>query len=432
MIKKKDTLVTLGVITYLVMLIILYGCTENTFTGPYWGDPSNLRIGYMTELYTTEIGSSYKACMMATEEINAAGGVEGKQIELVVRDAYPNGGDQAIVSANEYHDAGMDFIIGPGWSSRTLKAATVTVANGQLMMPYSATSPAITDLDDSGLIWRSCVSDAFQGVVAADYIYSDLGIDTAATIYRDDGWGAGMAAAFQESFEALGGTVIAAVDYPAETEDFALYDFSTHANEAVQGHPQLIFYITYDDDASKMMNDLYLNSTYQADKPILFGVEGIYINRLAVSIPAAMLEGQLAISAVTDQRAASNFMTFRENYMARFPSLDEPDYYTATAYDNLYLMAYAMVKAGTSTNAAAVAAELKDVSGGVAGATVININEFANGNTIATAGGDIDYNGASGAILFDDNGDPQSAIFEIQRAAGGVVVVDSTIYFGFE
>ena len=403
--------------------LVLVSCKKDDDTVDT-DDDNTLKIGYLMEITgTATTNTTYDILTLIADDVNAAGGINGQDIEIKIRDAF----EDPAASVEAFKAEGINFLIGPGWSSKTVLAADYVSANNMLMMPTSATSPAISTLADNGLIWRSCVSDEFQAIVAADYIKNTLSKSTVAIFYQDDAWGGGLADAFETSFIAEGGTITSKVSHEA-LEDYSQEDYTTEAATIMADSPDLILYLSFGGAANIFLTDLWDNAAYQSSKPSLFTVEGLGVDALSVDLNAEMVEGMMGIAAVTDDDPESNFTQFETFVNASFPEAS-PSYYQACAYDNLYLMLYAMIKAGTNTDASLVAAELKDLSGGVSGVTVVGINDFTNIKALIDAGTAIDYDGASGRIEFDDNGDAGSGLFEIVVAESAVEVRQALVNY---
>ena len=175
---------------------------------PFTGDLSDFGPGF------------FDAAKLAAQEINAAGGVFGQDIVLVDADT---GTIEAtgIESANTLIDVeGVSAIVGAASSAVTLPIAeSVTGPAGILMISPSSTSPALTSVADNDFLFRSTISDAAQGVVLAE-LAIDLGFTSVCTFFVNTAYGEGLADQFKETFEALGGTVPAAVPHEQEQTSY--------------------------------------------------------------------------------------------------------------------------------------------------------------------------------------------------------------------
>ena len=162
----------------------------------------------------------FDVAKLAAQEINAAGGVFGQDIVLVDADT---GTIEAtgIESANTLIDVeGVSAIVGAASSAVTLPIAeSVTGPAGILMISPSSTSPALTSVADNDFLFRSTISDAAQGVVLAE-LAIELGFTSVCTFFVNTAYGEGLADQFKETFEALGGTVPAAVPHEQEQTSY--------------------------------------------------------------------------------------------------------------------------------------------------------------------------------------------------------------------
>ena len=162
-------------------------------------------------------GPLFNATKLAIQEINGAGGVFGLDVELVDADT---GTAEAtgVESARTLVDVeGVHAIVGALSSGVTLPIAeTVTGPAGIPQISPASTSPALTTANDNGFLFRSVLSDAAQGVVLANLVFTDLGLRTVCNFYVNTAYGQGLSDVFTETFEALGGTVSAAVPHEQE------------------------------------------------------------------------------------------------------------------------------------------------------------------------------------------------------------------------
>ena len=145
----------------------------------------------------------------AVADINANGGVLGDTLSLVVADGQCDA-KAAVDAANKLVNVEQVVaIVGGICSGATIGAAeAVTVPAGVVSVSPSATSPAITGLDDNDLVFRTAPSDAYQGVALAGLARS-MGYDKIAVTYANDDYNAGLGEVFIEAFKAAGGTVTA-------------------------------------------------------------------------------------------------------------------------------------------------------------------------------------------------------------------------------
>lgn len=154
---------------------------------------------------------------MAVGEINAAGGVNGRQLALVVEDGKCNGKDGANAATKLIDVDKVQVIIGGVCSSETLAAVPVAAAKKVVVFSAAASSPDLTNV--SPYFFRNYPSDASQGKVLAEVAYSQKNWHTVAMLQEQTDYALGIYKAFSETFEALGGKIVKE-ETPSNTTDF--------------------------------------------------------------------------------------------------------------------------------------------------------------------------------------------------------------------
>jgi len=349
------------------------------------------------------------ATKMAADEINASGGLiingEEREIELIFKnsDGDPETGNEVV---SELIKEGAKIIVGPTTSTVAVEMAETCIANDILMITNSATIPDLSYVNDKNLIWRTCPSDAFSGTIMAMYATDSLEFESGAILIRDDNFGHSMAQIIEEKFESLGGEIVAKSSYPTAGE-LSNYNYGSEINVLLEEEPEIIFLIVFEEEIGKITQDLWYSSLYQdADKkPNLFLTEGGFYNELITNGQPDILETIIGISSSITN--TPNYMTYKNNYLSKFSF--SPVTYSEHAYDAIYLLALATQKA-QSIDPNEIKQNLRSVSGCIDNqeCTHINVDEFASARVLLQSGFKINYEGASGKIDFDTNGDPNS------------------------
>jgi ABC-type branched-subunit amino acid transport system substrate-binding protein len=402
-------------ICFVSIILIFQMCADDSKA-----KSKSIKIGVLSPITDVRVTSEMRnqAAAMAVKEINSAGGIdidgESFEIELVIKD---DGGtvEQALKKTKEFHNAGIDIIIGPAWSSLVLGISEAyTIPNNMLIMSYTSTNPTVGDLDDNDLVWRVPPSDKYQASAGADYVYNTLNKTSAGILYRDDDWGIGLAESFKSAFESLGGTVNAGnfVDFPSATGDDVTADYSEYLGPLFSGEPEAIYLVIFPAEGAKITMDIETGG-FANYGPAFFSNDGPYTDDLLVNGHKNILKGMRGTQPTPPSDYPNN-KTYCNNFKNKFGY--EAGSYSQHIYDAVYLMAYAMLKAN-STDPNDVASNLQSVSGGGDGAqgAIINVDEFAKSKKEILAGNNINYEGASGSIDFDKNGDPSKAIYIIWR-----------------
>lgn len=402
-----------------ILLTSLGGCGgDDKSTNTSDGGAESIKVGLLTTLTGAlgREGLTYRATVeMAATEVNAAGGVLGRPIELVIADTQTDPA-AAVVAAQSLVDQGVVAIVGPVISSSTLDvAASVAIPQQVPIIANASTSPAISDLDDGGMVWRTALSDAFKGSVVARFAF-EQGRRRAAILHIDNSFGHSMADEFSTAFTALGGEVIVKTYYPElSADEIRDFDYRPIVEEVLLDKPDLLYMIGFTEDGIKIV--------IAADTQLTDDYEPLFITELSSNESAlneiGTYEGLVGI--VQEGATSPRQQAFIDRYRNRYDS--DPDQFADTVYDAFYLLTLA-IEQGGSTEAAAIAAQLQSVS---SGGTVVEGGAFAAALEQIHAGTDIDYEGASGSIDFDSRGDVSSGTFRVWKIEDGAYVDVETI-----
>ncbi len=385
----------------------------------------------------------WRAAQLAVEEINAAGGVLGKKLDLVVASSPNKQYDKVYPGMKRLIDSGVTCLIVPDGSELTIKAANLTVVRDVLMVATSSTSPEVTSLKDNDLVWRTSPSDIFQGRVVAELLDS-MRFKTAAVIYIDNSYGNGLFTNFRDAFVKKGGAVSSAIKYPSMTT-YRDYDFKAKLDSLYKSKPQAVYVISDIEDGIKitMQSQIYGFFTKEY-KPQLIGCDANYSNDFLFAVNPSVIEGMLGLSYVRPQNYPNHekFLTRFKKYLVdskdssnyAFNVLDglvdaeTMDTYASTAYDAVYVIALAITKAN-SVVAAEVAKNMRLIANNATQAEMINPNEFAKGAASLQKGKRINYTGASGPVEFDEKGDVTGGSYTVWRVSKGRYTVTRVISF---
>src|SRR3989338_4967926 len=224
----------------LVMLVIfLSACAVQQQSGEAMEKKleSSYKIGVMYPLsgdpaaYGIPIQAATK---MAADEINEQGGVNGRKVELIYEDSKCNPKDGNAAAQKLINIDKVKVIIGGVCSGETLGAAPIAEENKVILISPSATSPDITKAGD--FIFRLSPSDAFAGIVAANYAFNDLKAKKAAVISESTDYAQGLRSVFKENFAKLGGEIVADETYNPEDTDMR-----TQVTKAKAANPDAIY-----------------------------------------------------------------------------------------------------------------------------------------------------------------------------------------------
>jgi branched-chain amino acid transport system substrate-binding protein len=163
------------------------------------------------------------AAELAVSEINRAGGVRGRMLELAMRDDSGRAAVSGLVARSLYDDPSVVAVIGHLSSAATLTAGPIYNggANPLPQISPSASSPEISSLGP--YTFRVCPTDAVHGSRLADWARHSLGARTAAIVFENDAYGRGLSAAFRESFTLNGGHIVTEDPFTAGIPSFEPY-----------------------------------------------------------------------------------------------------------------------------------------------------------------------------------------------------------------
>ncbi|MBR9862318.1 MAG: ABC transporter substrate-binding protein [Rhodobacteraceae bacterium] len=298
---------------------------------------------------------------------------------------------------------GVSGIVGADCSGVTTAILTnVAVANGMVMISPSATSPALSDVEDNGLFFRTSPSDARQGQVMTEVIM-DRDIKSVAITYTNNDYGKGLADAFQSSFEAAGGTVTIS----AAHED-GKADYSAEVGALAAAGGDVLVVVGYLDQGGKGVIEGSLDSGAFDTFVLSDGMVGD-------SLPEAIgsdLNGSFGQAPGTDSEGAAMLNDLMADVDASAP-------YVAESYDAAALIALAM-QAADSTDPSVYKEKIMDVAN--APGEKIMPGELGKALEIIAGGGDVDYVGGSNVELIGA-GESAGSYREIEIKDGALSTV---------
>ena len=278
------------------------------------------------------------------------------------------------------------IIVGPICSGATMGATqAVTIPAGVVNISPSATSPAITGLDDNDLVFRVCPSDAYQGVTIAKLARS-MGYSKLAATYANDDYNAGLHDVFVKAFKELGGTITGDQMHEANKASYR----AELATLSSGGPEALAIFAYYNGSGITMLRQSLENGFFSK----FIGGDGMIAQEVIDEIGADNL-GDAVFTKGTADESSSHFKTFAGLF-------DRPsDPYTAQAWDAVMIAALALESAGGAT---------RDLIGhvrSVANAPGVEVGpgDWAKAKALLAAGKEINYQGIAGANEFDANGD---------------------------
>ena len=409
---RRNRKTATAVATLAAAALVLSGCAATD--GGSAGGELALKIG--TALPQTGnlafLGPPEEAGVaLAIKEINEAD--KGIQVEVVWGDSGDTDNKAYETEIPRLLNAGVKAILGAASSGTSLQFIDQVVGAGVIQFSPANTSAALTTYDDKGLYFRTAPSDVLQGEVLGNLIAAD-GHEKIAMIVLNDSYGTGLAGFTTEAFEAAGGEVLAAPTY--NTGDT---NFSAQISEVLATSPDAIVLITFEEVKTIIPQ---LVSQFPADK--LYFVDGNLANFSEDFEPGTLTGAKGTLPGLDIETIPAFLESMNANWVAEGnPDLGGVYSYGPESYDAVVLLALAALAAG-SVEGVDMAGKLQEVSGGSGGGT--KCTSFAECADIINGGGVADYDGVSGPITFDENGDPTEA------SIGVYVYTDENVYVPFK
>jgi len=357
---------TKTIIAIAVVLIVIIG-------GYYmWKSPSQpaetgpIKIGLSSPM-TGELASYgdgfYGGAALAVKEINDAGGINGRKIELVIGDDQCNPSVAVSAMTKLTSIDKVIAVVGPMCSAAAGASASVAQAAG-IPTLLTASAPGLTKAGN--YIFRNYPSDSAQGKFAAEFVYNKLSKKKAAVIYVKNDWGQGLNDVFTERFKQLGGEIVY-----SESILQTSTDLRTQIAKAKAANPDILYFAVYVSNSIaglKQIKNMGLNI------PILGG--DAFLDDSLVKLPEA--SGILFTSGKTNNPA-----DFQDK--VKQVSNKTPNGFTPYAYDAIKTLAQVIEKVGTDSKA--IANELSKAS--FKESVAIPVVEFGSDRELKTVDFDI-------------------------------------------
>jgi ABC-type branched-subunit amino acid transport system substrate-binding protein len=332
---------------------------------------------------------------LAVQEINKAGGVLGKDVKLTEGDS----GDATTDIANQTVDrllaAKADAIIGAASSGVSLTVIDKIVGSGVVQFSPANTSKKLSTYDDKGLYFRTAPSDILQGQILGEIIVEDKN-DTVGILALQDPYGEGLAEDLKKTIEEGGSKVVETVIY-----DPTASSFDTEVEKIKAKDPDAVVVIGFE-ESNKILSTMIEKGIGPKDKKV-YGTDGNMGNALGEQFkktPGALkgMKGTTPLSQLS-----KDF----EGKLKKVNSKLKDFNYAGESYDAVVVVALAAEVAKSDAGT--------DIGKEIIGVTKDGekCKSFADCVKLIKDGKDIDYDGVSGPIEFDDVGDPGQASYGI-------------------
>ena len=350
-------------------LLILATAAIACAVDPGDADAGPYRIGVMDSL--TGAGETYgtaiwQAKQLAADEINAAGGINGRMLELVVADGMCNAAGATAGYRRLTDVSGVKIILGASCSTSTLTAAPLAQADGVVMLSASATHPDVSGVGD--YIFRTALSGRQVGIDAGNTMWAD-GVRNLATITENTDYASGLNQVATARFAELGGSVTA-----AEMFESGRTDFRPLLESLLAANPDALYLVPQSDQSGGSVIRDARELGYAG--PIYAEVVTMGRESLSIAGDAAVGVKAIMVALGHDRPKVRELMT---DFAARYGYTPQP-WFTSSAYDNVYLAAECLKQTGDDQDAAGFRDCLNDISW--SGAISDNYSFDANGEIV--------------------------------------------------
>lgn len=350
---------SLGFLVLSATLALQFGCTKKNKNEIVIG-----HFGSMTGAEATFGKSTDEGIRLAVEEVNAAGGIKGKQIRLLTMDDQGKAEEAAAVATRLIEQEKVTALLGEVASSRSLAVAPIAQKKKVPMITPSSTNPRVTEMGD--YIFRTCFIDPFQGLVMAKFAYENLKLRKVAVLRAvNSDYSMGLSKVFVEKFTGMGGQIVADTSYQSQD-----VDFKAQLTQIKSANPEGIFIPGY-------YTEIGLISRQAAELGIkvpLMGGDGWDSPKL-FEIGQESINGNYFSNHYSNESTDPIAVEFMKKFKERFNK--SPDGLSAAGYDAAKVLFAAMQRA-TDLSGPAIReaiASTKDFPG-VTG--TITINEQRN------------------------------------------------------
>lgn len=365
-----------GVLASAMAFSVLAGCGGNSEGG---ADSEVIKIGGIGPLSgpNSTYGISVKeGADLLAEEINAAGGINGKKVEFIFEDDQSDNTVAASAFNKLVDKDGVCAILGGVTSGTTLAIAPNSTNKKIPMITPTGTEPTITNVGGD-FMFRGCFVDSFQGEILAKYTKEKLGKTTAAVLYNSSSdYSKGIANAYKETLEKNGGQVVEFLSYGSDKET----DFKAQLTKIKSANPDVIILPDYYNVVgliAKQARDMGITSQF-------LGGDGWESEELT-KIGGTAVDGAIYINHYYAEDTEENVKNFVDSYTKKYNKT--PDCFAALSYDTAKILVKAIEKAnstdGTAIRDALAGMEINSVTGNikfneersaVKSATIIKIN----------------------------------------------------------
>jgi len=357
-----DKKLLIGVLLIIGLIVLVsFPLASTAFFGMQ--SVETIKIGWISDLSGS--GAKYgafEAGMMAVDEINANGGINGKKIELIVEDGKCDS-KEAITAINKLINIdGVKFVLGGHCTAESMAIAPIAEKNKVLMLAAITSTPLFTNVSEYA--FRTSSVSTVQSELMAK-VAINKGFKKLAIIYTQTSYAEPIAQKMKDEFTSLGGSVVLYEGFAKDSSDFKTILIKANS----LGADSFFFSTQTPDEAYYLLKQLREMNLTQA----IFGNDQ-FQNKTIFSRDSSLQEGVIVAAPKLDSNSIKT-KNFFENYKTKYNKEVLFGFWTAESYDGVYILAKLIAE---------------------------NENDVEK---VKQALYSLDYEGASGRIRIDSNGD---------------------------
>ncbi len=358
-----------------------------------------IRFGALTP--QTGAGGPYGPLMVkviraVADEINAAGGVLGRKIEITSEDDQTNP-DSGVRAARKLIDVDKVSAVIGTWASAVTTAVAPLCWENKVMLFTVSGADSITKLPHQGYIIRTQPNSFLQTTRFGQHI-AESGAKRAYSIAAQTPFAVDVYTRLGEVMKERGGETVGQVIYDASKSSFR-----SEIDTALKAKPDALFLNSYTPDLTILLRELF-RAGYEGKK---FTLAYAANTKLLESLPAEVVEGLVSMAPSPDINSPA---------YAHVKAIlgAEPDPYASQVHDHVSLAALAVAKAGTDSGAA-----IHDAVRAVGNPAGVKVTSAVEGLKLLAAGKEVNFEGASGPCKFTPTGDIENCKFRFEIAEKG-------------
>ena len=361
--------------------------TEAAADGAVWTFGGTGPLTGTTAIYGTAV---MNGAQIAVDEINAAGGINGYQVNWIFEDDEA-GTETAVNAYNALKDQGMQVMIGTTTSGSCMAVVAETEADNMFQITPSGTT---ADITIPANVYRMCFSDPAQGTKSAEFIATHELATKIGVIYdSSDTYSTGIYENFAAEAQNRGLEIVDVESFTSENKT----DFRTQLQKIQDAGAELVFLPFYYTEASLVLR--------QADEmgfaPLFFGCDGMDGILTLPDFDTSLAEGLMLLTPFAADATDDLTVSFVTQYQEKFGEV--PNQFAADAYDCVYVLKQAIETAGATPD--------------------MSVSDLCD--AIVGAMGDVNYDGLTGAgIQFTEDGEPNKDPKAVVIENGTYVLMD--------